>query len=535
MKKVEFNNQRARSYRKKAEVLAFRSEAAFSFTKSWGEQKIRESGWVIVPLTESGEASLDVYGCDAKVFKETYEPSPSLRANRYRKSETIRAYQPGEPFQIETRLADGHLEVESSSADSYTTWLAMNPSGETYTIEDEVFRNTYVEVQERGDKYRIRSRDEHWVPDGTPRRILALDGGGVRGILTLQYLARIEEILKQRHGDSDEFRLCHYFDLIAGTSTGAIIAAALARGSKVSEVIDLYDKLAADIFRRPWFRLGLLRAKFSAKRLRQHLLAEFKNNTMGSSAIKTGLLVVAKRLDTGSTWPMSNNPLSPFFRAQPNDTFYSNEDYLLRRVVRASTAAPHYFAPEYIEISTEKEKPHGQFIDGGASPHNNPSLLALQLVSVSGFGAGWELDPDKLLLVSVGTGMANPNVSNSWFAGEHALKSLLSLMNDCAESVETILQWISNSPTARHLDAALKEMHGDLLAERPLLHYLRYNVELDSKWLHKHLRLSYKKSKVNKLKKMDLPSNMKTLTEIGKAAAQHQIEESHFPANFDLW
>lgn len=74
--------------------------------------------------------------------------------------------------------------------------------------------------------YPIRSRDEHLEADGRPKRILALDGGGLRGILSLAILQRIEDVLKARHGDSDEFRLCHYFDLIAGTSTGAIIAAA---------------------------------------------------------------------------------------------------------------------------------------------------------------------------------------------------------------------------------------------------------------------------------------------------------------------
>lgn len=534
MKKIAFEDRRARTYRKKAEVLAFRSEAAFSFSKSWGEQQVRETGWVIVPITSTGEASNDIYGCDADVFAETYEPSPSLRPNRYRKKETIRAYQPGEPFEIETKLADGHVEVKESSTDSYTTWLARNPSGEIYTIEDEVFRTTYVEVQERAGKYSERTRDEHWAADGTPRRILALDGGGVRGILTLQYLERIEGILKKRHGDSNDFRLSHYFDLIAGTSTGAIIAASLARGMRVREIIELYEKLAEDVFRRSWFRWGLVRAKFGAHRLREHLHTEFRDNTLGSSAIETGLLVVAKRLDTGSIWPMANNPRNRFFKAGRNDNFLSNEDYLLRRVVRASTAAPHYFVPEYIEISAEKEKPHGQFIDGGASPHNNPALLALQMVSVSGFGAGWTLDPDKLLLVSVGTGMANPNVSRSWFAGQHALKSLLSLMNDCAESVEAILQWLSSSPTARHLDAGLKDMSGDLLAERPLLQYLRYNVMLDREWLAEHLGLAYSKSEVERLKNMDRPDNIKTLSDIGKKAAERQIEKDHFPPHFDL-
>jgi hypothetical protein len=535
MKKIEFNNYCARTYRKKAEVLAFRSEAAFTFAKSWGEQKVRETGWIIVPIAADGEVSHDLYGCDADTFAETYEPSPSMRPNRYRKKETIRAYQPGEPFETETKLKDSHVEVEKSSVDSNTTWLAKNPSGEIYTIVDQVFRNTYIEVQERREQYRIRKRDEHWATDGTPRRILALDGGGVRGILTLQYLARIEQILKQRHGDSDDFRLSHYFDLIAGTSTGAIIAASLARGSRVCEIIDLYNRLAGDVFKRSLFRWGLMRAKFSANRLREYLRTEFKNNTLGSSTIETGLLIVAKRLDTGSIWPISNNPQNHFFKAGPDDNFLSNEDYLLRRVVRASTAAPHYFAPEHIVISTEKERPHGLFIDGGASPHNNPSLLALQLVSMSGFCAGWALDPDKLLLVSVGTGMANPNVLSSRFAGGQALKSLLSLMNDCAESVETILQWLSSSPTARNIDAALGDMSNDLLAERPLLHYLRYNVNFDCDWLAKHLGIAYSQSEVEQLKKMDRPGNIQALTDIGKQAAEHQIDNQHFPAHFDIW
>ena len=65
--------------------------------------------------------------------------------------------------------------------------------------------------------YKIRTRDEHFFNDAGPKRILALDGGGLRGILTLSYLAEIESLLRQRHGGSNDFRLAHYFDLIAGT------------------------------------------------------------------------------------------------------------------------------------------------------------------------------------------------------------------------------------------------------------------------------------------------------------------------------
>jgi hypothetical protein len=421
IKKIQFNDSRARTYRKRSEVLAFRSDDPFCFHKPWGKQNIRNNGWVIVPLTENGEVTQDIYGCDAKVFAATYEASPSQRPNRYRKKETIRAYQPGDAFEVDTVLADGHVEVTKSRTDSYDTWIVRAPNGEVYPIEDSEFKRTYVEVLERANGYRVRSRNEHWEADGTPKRILALDGGGVRGILTLGYIERIENILRIRHGNSDNFRLSHYFDLIAGTSTGAIIAALLAKDKRVSEVRYLYERFAGSVFKKSVFRKGILRARYSARQLKKHLKENFTRNTLGSNSLKTGLLVVAKRLDTGSVWPMSNNPKNPFFTAGPDDEFFSNEDYPLCSVVRASTAAPSYFSPEFIEISEKGEKPHGEFVDGGVSPHNNPALLALQLATVKGFGAGWSLDPDKLLLVSVGTGSAQPGISKSLFASQHAI------------------------------------------------------------------------------------------------------------------
>src|SRR6516164_4947550 len=100
--------------------------------------------------------------------------------------------------------------------------------------------------------YRILTRDEHFQAEG-PKRILALDGGGLRGILTLGLLRQIESTLRSRHGDDPGFRLCHYFDLIAGTSTGAIIAAALAMGMTVEEVIGHYQQLGRVVFAKGWF------------------------------------------------------------------------------------------------------------------------------------------------------------------------------------------------------------------------------------------------------------------------------------------
>lgn len=67
--------------------------------------------------------------------------------------------------------------------------------------------------------YKKLTRNQYFQTSG-PKRILALDGGGVRGIVALGYLQRVEDLLKQRHGGDDKFRLAHYFDLMAGTFNG---------------------------------------------------------------------------------------------------------------------------------------------------------------------------------------------------------------------------------------------------------------------------------------------------------------------------
>src|SRR6476661_6915675 len=81
------------------------------------------------------------------------------------------------------------------------------------------------------------ARDRHLFGPG-PKRLLSLDGGGVRGALTVAFLERIETLLGAHHGR--DVRLGEYFDLVGGTSTGAIIAGALALGYRTSQVKDFY-------------------------------------------------------------------------------------------------------------------------------------------------------------------------------------------------------------------------------------------------------------------------------------------------------
>ncbi len=79
-------------------------------------------------------------------------------------------------------------------------------------------------------------RDKHLFSD-CPKRILSIDGGGIRGVIALAFLEETEALLAKRSGRGKDFRLCHYFDLIGGTSTGAIIATVLSLGYRVTDIV----------------------------------------------------------------------------------------------------------------------------------------------------------------------------------------------------------------------------------------------------------------------------------------------------------
>lgn len=384
--------------------------------------------------------------------------------------------------------------------------------------------------------YPIRSRDEHLEADGRPKRILALDGGGLRGILSLAILQRIEDVLKARHGDSDEFRLCHYFDLIAGTSTGAIIAATLAMGWSVEDIRKKYMKLGTKVFRKSLLRQGLLRAKYDEQALIEELKAVYgAGTTLGGPELQTGLLVVTKRLDTGSPWPISNNPRGRYFAGRSSGAI-GNADYPLWQVVRASTAAPSYFDPERITIAKAagKKTVAGDFVDGGVSPFNNPALQAVMYATLQGYQVGWPSGADRLLVVSLGTGSADPAVKHASIAAQHAIGALASLMDDCAVLQEVLLQWMSQSPTARHVDRELEDLKGDALGGQPLLSYLRYNVDLTAASVQQLDPTLTDPKVIASLSAMDAPKNMGILHRLGGLAAARDVKAEDFPVGFDL-
>ncbi|VAW57435.1 hypothetical protein MNBD_GAMMA07-2336 [hydrothermal vent metagenome] len=384
--------------------------------------------------------------------------------------------------------------------------------------------------------YNVKNLSEHLRRNGKPKRILTLDGGGIRGILSIGILQKIEDTLREQHNADDSFRLCHYFDLIVGTSTGSIIAAALAQGMTVESLRKIYMDIGKKIFKKSLLRKGLIRAKYDEDKLADALKNIYgADTTLSSDSLKTGLLIITKRLDTGSPWPISNNPDGQYYTTKPNNTI-GNSEYPLWQVVRASTAAPAFFDPETITIADKPgyEPITGNFIDGGVSPYNNPSLMALMYSTMEGYKIGWPTGADNILLVSVGTGSSNANVTHSDISAKHAVNALLSVVDDCEVLQETILQWMSSSPTAKTIGRELGNLQNDLITDTPLLSYLRYNINLNEQSIQKTGIDLPDEEQIKSLGEIDAPENMDTLHKLGVLLAEQDVKSKDFPLNFKL-
>lgn len=359
-----------------------------------------------------------------------------------------------------------------------------------------------------------------------PKRILALDGGGIRGAIALGYLERIEQELRARHDDPD-LLLCDYFDLIGGTSTGSIIAAGLATGRSVAEIKDLYLRLGPRVFSQRRRLLGRLESKFDAAALEVELRQQFGDTRLGDEdAITTGLCIVAKRADTRSTWYLLNHP---------NGRYYpKNKHIRLRDAIRSSTAAPTFFIPQELEVG---EGERGAFVDGGVSMENNPALRLFIIATAPGHRFEWPVGRDNILLVSIGTGESFPKFdlgevfdNRVW---DWAIEIPGMFMEDATWHNQMMLQFLSESPTAKTIDREIGTLQGEYLAGKPLLTYLRYNPELTVQGLSR-LGLSHLEARLPQLRAMDEGERVRDLAEIGAAGATQDVQPDHFPAAFDL-
>jgi len=356
-----------------------------------------------------------------------------------------------------------------------------------------------------------------------PKRILALDGGGIRGALTTGVLHEIEKVIRQRHNRPD-MRLCEYFDLIGGTSTGSIIAACLAVGMEASEISRLYLELGGKVFGSK--KIKTWEARFKSKPLVKELRKLFGDITLGGEEIKTGLCIVTKRADTGSIWPLINHPDGAFFE--------DNRDILLRRAVRASAAAPIFFEPLQLDLGGGQV---GTFVDGGVSMANDPSLRLFLVATLRGFPFRWHTGADQLMMISLGTGTWTFSAdadriarSKAW---DWAVQVPQMLMADAHWQNQLLLQYLSQSPTATEIDAEVGDLGNDLLGAEPHLSYVRYDVRLEEHSLER-LGLGELAGRASSLRQMSEAKNRFDLAKIGERAGAELVKAEHFSRAFDV-
>ena len=363
---------------------------------------------------------------------------------------------------------------------------------------------------------------ERLTADG-PKRILALDGGGLRGCIAVGFLERIEGILRRRYAKPD-LVLRDYFDLIGGTSTGSLIAGILITGKSVAELKEIYVGMGRGVFGKLTWRQ--YRNKYDDTPLSEVIGVAVGDVELCDPSITCGLCIVAKRADTESTWPILNHPHGKYFD--------HNKHILLGDAIRASGAAPSYFEPKVLDVGLGEA---AAFVDGGVSMANNPALQLFLVATLEGFPYHWPTGEDQMLITSLGTGnykkehdIHDVETAKLWEVAKHVPDMLI---EDGSWMAQLMLQYLSRSPLAETIDSEIGDLRNDLLTPEPMFTYLRYNVWLEQEVLEE-LGLEELVPKLDRLREMDNSETTEDLYEIGRRAAERQVEEGHFAECFDL-
>ncbi|HKB99033.1 MAG TPA: patatin-like phospholipase family protein [Terriglobales bacterium] len=289
------------------------------------------------------------------------------------------------------------------------------------------------------------------TPNSAPRpmRLLSIDGGGLKGLIPAEALIAIENQLDELTGRS--LPLCERFDLIGGTSTGAILAVGLALGLKAADLRDFYLKLGKSIFTKVFF-LERFWHSYPAGPLEQQLKDVFgENATLGSGKLRTNIVIVSKNVTLGTTWFFTNNSKGKYFA--------NNRELPLWQIVRASSAAPTYFPPRKITVPDDAGRPHEyEFVDGGVSSYNNPSLQVFLEATDPQYQFGWPTGTSKLLLMSLGTGFDAVTVPAGKASGYNRLDwagyAIQELMNDANLQQNVLMHLIGQPPAGKAAPAA---------------------------------------------------------------------------------
>ncbi|HEX8774054.1 MAG TPA: patatin-like phospholipase family protein [Pyrinomonadaceae bacterium] len=369
--------------------------------------------------------------------------------------------------------------------------------------------------------------------EAPPRKLLALDGGGIRGILTLEILLKMERLLADATGEGENFRLGNYFDYIGGTSTGAIIAAGLARGMSASYLLDFYQKTGPAMFDKA-FIINRLKYLYKSQPLAEQLQEVFgKDTNLLPRNLKCLLLIVTRNVSTDSPWPISSNPLARYNdRSRPD----CNLNIPLWQLVRASTAAPVFFAPEVLQWDANDPTKIFKFVDGGLTPYNNPAFLLSRMATQAPYRLNWKTGEKNLLLISVGTGAA-PRLDADVYAQGNLAENLATipsaLMYGAQVDQDINCRMVGRCVYGDRIDSEL----GDLIPRDeggnaiPLSQdlgraftYARYNADLSSPWLN---RMGLGDIDPGQVSKLDSVDHMEDLRRIGRRVGD-EVKPEHF-------
>jgi uncharacterized protein len=376
-----------------------------------------------------------------------------------------------------------------------------------------------------------------------PHRMLALDGGGIRGLLTLGILEHIEKLVAAKSGQ----KLCDYFDYIGGTSTGAIIAAGLSRGMTTAQLIDFYQSSGKHMFEKA-FLLERIKYFYTADPLKAQLQDVFGHDTdLFPDNLKCLLLVVTKNVTTDSPWPVSTNP-----DAKYNDP--TRKDCNLRiplwQLVRASTAAPVYFPPEVVQWDPNDKAKTFVFVDGGVTPHNNPAFLLYRMATEPAYRLNWRTGETNMLIVSVGTGAAESLGATAASPNRNIVSTVAGLPGELLYVIQvdqdTNCRTVGRCTYGAHLDREIldlvpRQVRPGMTTEQqyaappiPLstdlgrrFLYARYNADLSTAGL---IDLGFGQLDAEKMQKMDDTENIADLLAVGRETARRQVRIEHFGA-----
>ena len=355
------------------------------------------------------------------------------------------------------------------------------------------------------------------------KHILAVDGGGIKAVFTLEILARMESLLREHH-QKPELVLADHFEFIAGTSTGAIVASLLSWGMKVSEIQPFYFNRAAEMFTKtPFWQKA--RAFYRSEPLSMTLRDALHDDTtgepalLGTTRLRTILLLCMRNATTGSAWPVSNNPKALYNLEGEHG---SNLNLPLWQLVRASAAAPVFFLPEAIKVG----KSAFEFADGGLTPYCNPALIAVLTATLPCYRLEWPVGEDRLNLVSVGTGRVKSRLKDrslkSYNLGTNLLSTPAVLMEAASLQQDMMCRVLGACRFGDQIDSEVGTMisDGTVVPGKKQFTYARYDHSYTADEV-KDMQTTYGGFTLDNLRLMPY------LIEIGKRYAQEHVRLEH--------